>query len=176
MTNEETYRQILRQYGSEVLTFIRRIVPRRQDAEELAQDTFVKAFRSMDSYNSHRGELRPWLLRIAYREALMFLRRQNRTFLLDELDRAGSLQVSDDEADRMLADRREQHIRVLEEAVSRLSPEDQALLHLYYTNGWRLQQIGEVMERDAAYLATRLQRIRKRLCVMIKTIENDGNE
>lgn len=174
--HEEIYRQILRQHAAEVLGFIRRIVPQRQDAEELAQDTFIKAFRSLDSYDSRRGNMRPWLLRIAYREALMHLRQQARTLYMEEIDGAGRLQVSDDEAERMLADIREERIQMLEEAVRRLPPEDQTLLHLYYNNRWRLQQIGEVMERDAAYLATRLQRIRKKLCVMIKTIEDNEDE
>lgn len=173
--HDENYRQILREYGSEVLTFIRRIVPNRQDAEELAQDAFVKAFRSFDSFDPQRGEMRPWLLRIAYREVLMFLRRQKRQYYLEE-DGHLMRTISDDEADRILSEMRERRIMALEEAVKRLPPEDQTLLHLYYNKGWRLQQIGEVMERDAAYLATRLQRIRKKLCVMIKTIEDDGDE
>ena len=174
--SDENYRQILREYGGEVMAFIRHIVPNRQDAEELAQDTFIKAFRSFGSYDPQRGELMPWLLRIAYHEALMFLRRQKRLTRYLEDDDLLLRTISDDEADTLLAELRERRICALEEAIVRLSPEDQTLLHLYYNNRWRLQQIGEVMERDAAYLATRLQRIRKKLCVMIKTIEDDGDE
>lgn len=172
---EDKCRQLLRQYGGEVMTFIRRIVPQQCDAEELTQDSFMNAFRSINTYDSHRGSMKHWLLSIAYREALMHLRRQKpQTCYLEDDERRLNM-ISDDEADRMLSEIREQRIKNLEEAVRRLPPEDQTLLHLYYIDGMRLQQIVEIMGHDAAYLATRLQRIRKRLCVMIKTIE-DGDE
>jgi len=172
---EEKCRQLLRQHGGEVMTFIKRIVPQQCDAEELTQDTFIKAFRSIATYDSRRASIRHWLLRIAYSEVLMHLRRQKQKTCYLEDDERRLNMISDDEADRMLSEIREQLIKNLEEAVRRLPPEDQTLLHLYYIDGMRLQQIAEIMGHDAAYLATRLQRIRKRLCVMIKTIE-DGDE
>lgn len=175
MMQEERCRQILRQYGGEVMTFIRRIVPQLCDAEELTQDTFIKAFRTIDVFDSHRGQMKHWLLGIAYREALMHLRQQKSQMRYLEDDERLLSMVSDDEADRLLSEIHEQRVLALEEAVRRLPPEDRTLLHLYYNDGMRLQQIADIMDHDAAYLATRLQRIRKKLCVMIKTIE-DGNE
>ena len=172
---EEEYKQIIRRYGGEIRAFIGRMVPQRCDADELTQDTFVKAFRSISSYGSCRGEIKHWLMRIAYREALMYLRRHKQhTCYLEDDERLLS-RISDDEADRMLSEMQEQRIRNLEDAIRKLSPEDQTLLQLYYNEGMRLRQIAEIMGHDAAYLATRLQRIRKRLCVMIKSIE-DGYE
>lgn len=168
---EEQYKQILKQYGSEVMAFIKRLVPQQCDAEELTQDTFIKAFRSIHSYDSSRAPMKHWLFGIAYHEALMHLRRQkSQTYYLEYDERQLSM-VSDDEADHVLSEMKEQRIRSLEEAVKKLSPEDQTLLHLYYSDGMRLRQITEIMDHDAAYLATRLQRIRKKLCLMIKTME-----
>ena len=173
---EEYYRQIIRQYGGEIRAFIGRMVPQRCDADELAQDTFVKAFRSISSYDSSRGSMNQWLLRIAYHEALMYLRRHKQQTCYLEDDERWLNRISDDEADRMLSEMQEQRIRNLEDTISRLSAEDQTLLHLYYHDGMHLRQISEIMDHDAAYLATRLQRIRKRLCVMIKTIEADEDK
>lgn len=173
---EEFYRQMLRQYGGEVMTFIRRIVSQQSDAEDLAQDTFIKAFRSIDSFDSSRGTMRHWLLGIAYREVLMHLRRQKyRTCYLEDDERI-LVTISDDEADRLLSEKYEKRIRTLEESIQRLSPEDQTLLQLYYIDGMHLQQIAGIVGHDAAYLANRMHRIRKRLCVMIKTKETDGEE
>ena len=119
--------------------------------------------------------MKHWLLSIAYREALMHLRRQKQQTCYLEDDERRLNMISDDEADQMLSEMQELRIKNLEKAVRRLPPEDQTLLHLYYMDGLRLQQIAEIMGHDAAYHANRLQRIRKRLCVMIKTIE-DGDE
>lgn len=120
--------------------------------------------------------MKHWLLRIAYHEVLMHLRRQKRqTYYLEDNEKWLD-KISDDEADRMLSEMQEQRIRNLENSIRKLPPEDQTLLHLYYIDGMRLLQIGEIMDHDAAYLATRLQRIRKRLCVMINNIDADGEE
>ena len=71
----------------------------------------------------------------------------------------------------MLAELKEQRINALHEAVSTLMPEDQMLLHLYYADDLPLKEISEIVGHDHFYLATRLQRIRKKLCAIIKGIE-----
>lgn len=120
-----------------MLTFIRRIVPQLCDAEELTQDTFIKAFRSINSFDSHRGQMKHWLLGIAYREALMHLRQQKSQMRYFEDDERFFSVVSDDEADRLLSEIHEQRVLALEEAVRRLPPEDRTLLRLYYNDGMR---------------------------------------
>ena len=77
----------------------------------------------------------------------------------------------DEETDCMLAELKEQRINALHEAVSTLMPEDQMLLHLYYAEDLPLKEISEIVGHDHFYLATRLQRIRKKLCAIIKGIE-----
>ena len=111
-----------------------------------------------------------WLLGIAWKEVLMFLRK-SQPVITDIEAEAESQLVSDEEADRMLAEQEEQNIKTLHEAVATLKPEDQMLLHLYYTEDLPLKEIAEIVGHDPLYLATRLQRIRKKLCTILKGIE-----
>lgn len=76
-------------YGQEVFTMIARMVPDRMDAEELAQDTFLRAFRNIGSYDSKQASLSTWLCRIAYRLTLNFLKR-SRPYMIS-IEDAGSL-------------------------------------------------------------------------------------
>ena len=131
---------------------------------------FVKAFQQLDSYQAERGTLKNWLLGIAWNEVLMFLRK-GQPVIADLEPEALSLYISDEETDRMLAEQKEQRIKALHEAVATLKPEDQMLLHLYYTEDLPLKEIAEIVRRDSPYLATRLQRIRKKLCTILKGIE-----
>jgi RNA polymerase sigma-70 factor (ECF subfamily) len=158
---------IIRQYGTNVRLFVSRTIHGNEDAEELTQDVFVKAFQRLDSYQAEKGSLLNWLLGIAWKEVLMFLRKSQPVITDLESD-AESLFVSDEETDRMLAEQEEQHVKALHEAVATLKPEDQMLLHLYYTEDLPLKEIAEIVGHDSLYLATRLQRIRKKLCAIIK--------
>lgn len=161
---------IIRRYGANVRQFVSRTIHGNEDAEELTQNVFVKAFRRLDSYQAEKGTLMNWLLGIAWKEVLMFLRK-SQPVITDIEAEAESQLVSDEEADRMLAEQEEQNIKTLHEAVATLKPEDQMLLHLYYTEDLPLKEIAEIVGHDPLYLATRLQRIRKKLCTILKWIE-----
>ena len=66
--------QLLTEYGPAVFRMVQRIVTRREDAEEVYQDVFVKALRGIEGYNPRQASLATWLGRIAYHESLNFVR------------------------------------------------------------------------------------------------------
>ena len=66
--------QLLATYGPMVFRMVQRIVPLREDAEEVYQDVFVKALRGIEGYNPQQATLATWLNRIAYHESLNFIR------------------------------------------------------------------------------------------------------
>lgn len=161
---------IIRRYGEAIRNFVRHTIRQRQDAEEVAQDVFVKAFQRLDSYDAEKGSMKSWLLGIAYHEVLMWLRKNQRQTIALEPE-AFFEEPTDEEAERLLAEVNEQRIQALQEAIRQLSHEDQMLLQLYYMEDLPLKEIASVAGHDHLYLATRLQRIRKRLCIIIKRIE-----
>ena len=171
--DKQQFAQLVRQYAQQVLDFTQRLVQDRQDAEEVAQDVFVKAYRQLDAF---RGEssLLTWLLRIAYHEALNHLRRRRPyTVGIDAVSEGsefGSL-TSDDEVD--LSTGREERIGLLEEAVGKLPPDDQLLLQLYYYDDRPLRDIAYIMDAEPNALGVRLHRIRKKLQTMIKRREDE---
>ena len=62
--DEDAYREMLRRYGPPVFDLIYRMVGQRELAEDLAQETFVKAFRALD-HNGPERKPSAWILRIA---------------------------------------------------------------------------------------------------------------
>lgn len=166
--SKQDFAQLVRQHTRQVIGFTARLVNDRREAEEVAQDAFVKAYQSLSSF---RGEapLLTWLLRIAYREAMNHLRRR-RPRMVD----IGDLPIADEEAD--LSTGIEERIQLLEEAVSLLPPDDQLLLHLYYYDDRPLRDIAYIMDAEPNALGVRLHRIRKRLQIMIKQREHEQTE
>ncbi|KPJ79968.1 MAG: hypothetical protein AMS19_10105 [Gemmatimonas sp. SG8_23] len=71
---DDAWRELVRRYRDRVFASVFRIVGHRERAEDLAQETFVKAFGALDRYRSER-RLAPWLLTIASNEAHEYVRR-----------------------------------------------------------------------------------------------------
>lgn len=71
----EEYAYFLDTYGQPVFSLIVRMVNSEEDAEELTQDTFMKAFEHLSSFNG-KSSFSTWIYRIAYNTALSFLRKR----------------------------------------------------------------------------------------------------
>lgn len=162
-------KQFIKRYEGRVTQLVRRMVSRREDAEEVVQDTFEGALRSLPTYDPQRASLSTWLLGIAYRKAAEYLRRNRPMFYIEE--HVTVLEDADNEAaiDAALSELTEERVQQLMAAIRSLSPADQTLLQLRYTDDLSLAEIGAITEQSAAYTATRLQRIRRKLYHIITT-------
>lgn len=154
----EGYRYLMTRYGRRVHLLVSQAIPDARDAEEVAQDAFVRAFERLEMFDESRGAFGTWIGRIAYNLAMNAVRGR-KLEILDNLDYLEELEELDTEAQRLT---------LLDEAIDRLRPEERALLHLRYYDGQSLQQIAEVMDVAAGPLANRLQRIRQKLSKLIR--------
>ncbi|MBQ9668641.1 MAG: sigma-70 family RNA polymerase sigma factor [Prevotella sp.] len=164
-TSKEEFARLVREHAAEVISFAQRLLADRAEAEEVAQDAFVRAYRQLSSFSGD-SSLLTWVQRIAYHEAIDRLRRRRpRMADISELP----LAVADED----LSTDREERIQLLEEAVDHLPTDDQLLLHLYYYEERPLRDIAYIMDAEPNTLSARLYRIRKRLLHMIKLKENE---
>ena len=87
-TKEAAFTQLVREYQEPLYWQIRRMVLSHDDADDVLQNTFIKAWSAIDSF---RGEsrLQTWLFRIAINESLNFLSKKKQTVSLDQT--AGSM-------------------------------------------------------------------------------------
>lgn len=164
----DDYRQLMLRYGDMIMDFIGSIVGSREDAEELTQNTFVNAYRSLSTYDRRKASLATWLCRIAYHETVRHVKRKRPPVISLDDDSQLVDEAVDREAEEWLTHVTEQRIQLLEEAIGQLSDYDQTLLRLYYKEDLPLKEIAFILDSEAARLANRLQRIRNRLYRMIK--------
>lgn len=160
----DEYAYFVKTYSGQVLDFVNRMVSDASDAEELAQDAFVRAFRSLGQFDGRSSWL-TWVLRIAYHTTLSHLKRKRPQWLcIEDLPLA-------DTTDEEFNTGREERIQLLESAIDTLPPSEQMLLHLYYYDDRPLRDIAYIMDTESGVLATRLHRIRKKLLQMMKENE-----
>ena len=157
----EDYGYFLERYGGEVFAIVSRLVPNREDAEELTQDAFVRAYSRLDSFIG-RSSFSTWVCRIAYTVAVSWLRKKRIKYLsIDDHPHA-----SDAEVDEVLDD--ESRLEDLRQAISLLRPDEQMLLELFYFESRPLADIAYILDVEPGTIATRLHRIRRKLYSLMK--------
>ena len=120
----EEYAYFLDTYGQPVFSLIVRMVNSEEDAEELTQDTFMKAFEHLSSFNG-KSSFSTWIYRIAYNTALSFLRKKNVEQTV--IDDNQWNQISDTQIDDALNNESEEQIEKLQQALTKLTAEERAM-------------------------------------------------
>lgn len=162
--------ETLELFGRNVWGQVVRIVSCTEDAEEIYQDVFVKAFNNIDRYDGEKASLKTWLLRIAYNESVSFLRHsKTKTISLDDYGN-DSDNISEEEMERIIGRPDNENIHMLRSAIQRLTPEEQALITMFYYDDLSMNDIAFVTGSTPSTIGSRLSRTRKKLCKIIKNI------
>ncbi|MBQ6204870.1 MAG: RNA polymerase sigma factor [Prevotella sp.] len=160
-------------YADRVFAMIVRQVGNEMDARELTQDTFLRAFSHIGSYDARKASLSTWLCRIGYHLTLDFQKRRRRQMMF----LAETEELLDDVSDEMLetglSTGKEENIRRLERLIDDLTDDERMLVTLYYYDDLPLAEIAYIMGIEAKPLAKRLYRIRKKL---YKKLKEDARE
>ena len=157
----EDFGYFLERYSQEAFAIVVRLVPQQEDAEELVQDAFVRAFNRLETFEG-RSSFSTWICRIAYTTAVSWLRKRRIKYLsIDDQPK-----LTDTEVDEALDD--ESRIEELRRAISLLKPDEQTLITLYYYDNRPLNDIAYILDAEPNVLATRLHRIRRKLYLLIK--------
>ena len=152
-------------YSRSIHSLIARIIPLKEDAEELTQDTFLKAFRKLDTF---KGEcsFSTWLFRIAYNTAISATRK--RRIILPAIDDAMLERVSDELVDTVFEDDEDEiRLQKLEAAINKLTVEEKTLITLFYTDNKPVAEIADLLEQTTDNVKVRLFRVRKKLYVLM---------
>jgi RNA polymerase sigma-70 factor, ECF subfamily len=131
-------------------------------AEDVAQDTFVRAFAHLDAYDVHRP-FYPWISTIAVRLAQNWLVQRTRVRTREGQELMPDHDAVSDDVDPLVELIRDERDRALWNAVAALSSGERTAMLLYYRQEMSVQQIGSAMGVSAGTVKTLLFRGRHRL-------------
>lgn len=158
------FEHFLDKYGQQVFTLIVRIVGNREDAEELTQDCFLKAFNHLSSFKKG-SSFSTWLYRIAYNTAISATRKKKQeTLIMDDTLLAN---ISDKQVDDTLNDESEEQIARLNMAIEKLDADERAIITLFYMENKTVSEIADVLDITENNTKVKLHRIRRKLHVLI---------
>ena len=139
-----------------------RIVNDTAEAEDIMQESFLDAFRRLDSY-AGEGSFGSWLKRIVINNSLDALRR---------LKEAVSIEEEELDFPEIIEENRENEIRLqveeVKQAISRLSEDYRVVLSLYLLEGYDHEEISEILHISNNLSRTRFVRAKQKLLSILK--------
>ena len=159
---QKEYEVLVTRYQSFVFSIALRYTRNREDAEELAQNAFIKAYRCLNDY---RGDAKfsTWLYTIVSSLCLTFLRKKK--LPVYSIDKDGMFEQADTLDSGMRANLVEEKskIKLVNEAISLLNPDDAKVLTLFYKADQSLEEIGLIMGIEPNNAKVKLHRARQLL-------------
>ncbi len=155
------YTTLVNKHKDMVFTIARKIVRSTEDAEEIAQDAFIKAFNSLENFKQ-KSKFSTWLYRITYNTAVSRIRKKNiEVAVIDDeaVENYPGEQVY--EFVEAMDDERQQ--RFIDAALEKLSPEDNVVITLFYLEECSVEEISKITALSKSNVKVKLHRIRKRL-------------
>jgi len=164
--NTQAYGQLVEKYQDYVFTVVVRMIKVREEAEEIAQDTFIKAYESLASFRGD-SKFSSWLYSIAYRKTLDALRKKKRqgTRELIEDVTEGTIDQIDNALEQL--ERKEQRV-LIQESISKLPAEEAALITFYYFEDQSIREIAGITNLSEQNIKVKLYRSRKKLCTLLQ--------
>ena len=143
----QAFSAIVKQHSSEIYWLTRRMVLTHDDADDLVQETFVKAWINIERFQG-RSKISTWLYRIAINETLTFLgKRQNNILSLDSPEGAIADQLESDSY--FCGDRAD---ALFQEAVAHLPEKQRLVFNLKYYDEMKYEEISEVLNTSVGAL------------------------
>lgn len=157
---------LVERYQDFIFTVVLRMLKIREEAEEIAQDAFIKAFESLSSF---RGESKfsSWLYSIAYRKALDRLRKNKKyvaTELIEEITE-GNLESIENALGYLEDQERKQ---IIQECIAQLPEEEAAIITFYYFEDQSVKEVAVITGLSEDNIKIKLYRSRKKLFTLLK--------
>ena len=164
--SEEALFKLVKRYERQVFSLCYRVIRNREEAEEAAQDVFLKAAAQLKKLTDLE-RFAPWLMRIAYHRAIDYARLvKHKPVDLDEKD----WERLTDEIERTPVESAEDMDRkaLIEWVLQQLPAIDNAIITLHYLQGYSLKEVAEATNLSLSNVKVKLYRVRPLLKAMIE--------
>ncbi|WP_350287637.1 sigma-70 family RNA polymerase sigma factor [uncultured Croceitalea sp.] len=164
--NAQEFSKLVEEYKNIVFTVGLRMLKNTEEAEEVAQDTFVKVYKSLNNFKRD-SKLSTWIYRIAYNTCLDRIKKNKKEMYnvsMDEIDGFEITQMNN-ALEQLIT---EEKSMLVKKCVAQLSAKDAALISFFYFEEKNLNELSEILSLTENNVKVGLFRARKRLAVILK--------
>jgi RNA polymerase sigma-70 factor (ECF subfamily) len=160
--NQQLYAQLVDRYKSYAFTIAFKITENKADAEEVAQDAFIKAYQYLEGFKKG-AKFSTWLYRIVFNTAISHKRKNRHIFQ--------SIEGATNQAEESVLTLEKNDKQVfISKALGRLNEADRLSLQLFYLKEFSLEEVAAMMGQKANTTKVRIHRARQRLADELKNI------
>jgi RNA polymerase sigma-70 factor (ECF subfamily) len=173
--DSEAFGPLVERYQRRILSLVFHLVRRHDEAEDLTQEIFIKAFQSIQSYN-FQASFATWLSRIAVNHCYDYLRRirASRVSYYWQMSAEGQQDLEATAEGLQTDGLNHEELASLRDFVGRLlnraPADDQVILTLKELEGYSVEEIAEVLKLKTSTVKVRLHRARKRMLEDLKRL------
>jgi RNA polymerase sigma-70 factor (ECF subfamily) len=160
--DQNLFASLVERYQNYVFTLVLRFTDNRQDAEEISQDIFVKAYRSLADF---RGDAKfsTWLYTIVRTSCITFLRKRKLDLVSLDNEKARIQVESHESGYKANLIEKKSRQAMVNEAIQMLSIDDAQVLTLFYKGEQTLEEMGIILGMEPNTVKVKLHRARQRL-------------
>jgi RNA polymerase sigma factor (sigma-70 family) len=153
-------------YKNMVFSLAFKMTKNREEAEEVSQDTFIKAFRNLSKFKGE-SKFSTWLYRIAYHACLDAIKKSKNHNSSLEINEITFNQIK--AVDHILEGiERKERAKIMNECLLKLPEEERAIIWMFYYDELSLKEIMKVTALSEANLKVKLHRARKKLVGIVE--------
>lgn len=164
-TKERAFSVLIREFQESLYWQIRRMVISHEDANDILQNTMIKAWSSIDNFEG-RSQLKTWLSRIATNETLTFLDKKEKNISIDEIGSSVSRNLLSDS----YFDGDQTQIQ-LQEAISKLPKKQRLVFNLKYFQEMKYEEMSQILGTSIGALKASYHLAVKKICEHFHNID-----
>ena len=159
---------IVEKYQDIVFSIALKVLKNREDAEEMAQESFIKVYKSLNTFKG-TAKFSTWLFRITYNTCISHVRKKKQHFVsTDDVEIAHD--ADEFNLDGIPEENRAKYIKI---AMEKLPEEEYTLVLLYYFEDQSIEEISKVTNLTATNAKVKLFRARKKLYTILNDLLKD---
>lgn len=162
----KAYAQLVNRYKDLVYTLAIRMLKHKEEAEEVAQDTFIKIFRSLGKFKGD-SKFSTWIYKVTYNTCLDCIKKNKKHYndvAIDEFT-FNKLDTIDNALDNLI---KEEKSTLIRQCIDKLPEDSSALLTLFYFEELSLDEISKIINIESNTVKVKLFRARKKLAVILE--------
>ena len=156
----QAFSYLVDKYKDMVFTLAFRILKNRENAEEVAQDAFLKVYQNLGKFRS-KSKFSTWLYRIVYNTAISKVRVKQKTTM--SIEDQKFYEIGNNEHDVNKSFEIENTKMILQRLLNKLDESERALITLYYLDECKISEISEITGYNRSNIKVKLHRTRKKM-------------
>ncbi len=156
---------LVEKYKIMVYSLAMKMLNNKEEAEEVSQDTFVKAFKNLSKFKGE-SKFSTWLYKIAYRNCLDLIKKKEKKYKTTTIDEVTVHKIKS--TDNILEQiTKKERALLLKSCLEKLPEQERSILWMFYFDELSLVEITEITELTLSNIKVILHRARKRLVSVI---------